>query len=86
MLLPLSSLRNGQARTLNSFTMPVTFFSEFSSESKKLPWKDTAKAGASAFVKLATNTISGSMINAFTFNFWEAACSKKTTQRKKNKV
>ena len=62
---PLFSLRKGQASTLRSPREAVIICSSLDVDRKKSHWNEAVRAGASAFVRLATKTTSGSVILAF---------------------
>lgn len=69
MFLPLFSLRKGQARTFRSLTEASIICSSLDVDRERLHWNEAVRAGASAFVRLATNTTSGSVILAFKVMF-----------------
>lgn len=78
MFFPLFSLRNGQASTLRSLTEASIICSSLDVERERSHWNEAVRAGASAFVRLATNTTSGSVTLAFTVIFGLAESSEET--------
>lgn len=77
MFFPLFSLRKGQARTLRSLTEASIICSSLDVDRERLHWNEAVRAGASAFVRLATNTTSGSVILAFKVIFGLTESSEK---------
>lgn len=84
MVCPLFSLRKGQASTLRSLMDASVTCSSPDADTQSLHWKEADSAGASALLRLATNTTSGSVILAFKVMFRLAESSGETKMGPEN--